>query len=198
MKDKMYPIPLLSDWGVKMLSFYLSMVETEEERDLVTRLFNLYERKMYTIAFGILKNKQDAEDAVSESFIKLINNLDKVSDIDSSKCKGFIAIVVKNTAIDIYNKRKKDIHSDIDVAYDLSGGTVEEDFLKGFDYVEIHNAINMLKDEYKQALTLRYFYDMKIEDIAKIIGITYDGTLKRIKRAEQSLYKVLSEMNYEQ
>lgn len=196
MKDKMHPIPLLSDWGVKMLSFYLSMVETEEERDLVTRLFNLYERKMYTIAFGILKNKQDAEDAVSESFIKLINNLDKVSDIDSSKCKGFIAIVVKNTAIDIYNKRKKDIHSDIDVEYDLSGGTVEEDFLKGFDYVEIHNAINMLKDEYKQALTLRYFYDMKIEDIAKIIGITYDGTLKRIKRAEQSLY--ISEMNYEQ
>lgn len=198
MKDKMYPIPLLYNWSVKMLSFYLSLVETEEERDLVTRLFNLYERKMYVIAYGILNNKQDAEDAVSESFIKLINNLDKISDINSSKCKGFITIVVKNTAIDIYNKRKKDIHSDIDEAYDLSGGDVEEDFLKDFDCESIHNAVNMLKDEYKQALTLKYFYDMKIDDIAKIIGITYDGTLKRIKRAEQSLYKTLSEMNYEQ
>lgn len=181
-----------------MLSFYLSLVETEAEQDLVTRLYNMYERKMYTIAFGILKNKQDAEDAVSESFIKLINNLDKIFDINSSKCKGFITIVVKNTAIDIYNKRKKDIHSDIDEAYDLSGGTVEDDFLKSFDCETIHNAVNMLKEEYKQALTLKYFYDMKIDAIAKIIGITYDGTLKRIKRAEQSLYKTLSEMNYEQ
>ena len=198
MKDKIYPTPLLYNWGVKMLSFYLSLVETEEERDLVTRLYNMYERKMYVIAYGILKNKQDAEDAVSESFIKLINNLDKVSDINSSKCKGFITIVVKNTAINIYNKHKKDIHPDIDEAYDLSGGDVEEDFLKGFDYESIHNAVNMLKDEYKQALTLKYFYDMKIDDIAKIIGITYDGTLKRIRRAEQSLYKTLSEMNYEQ
>lgn len=194
----MYTMPLLYDWSVKMLSFYLSMVETEEQRDLVTRLYNAYERKMYAIAFSILKNKQDSEDAVSESFIKLINNLDKISDIDSSKCKGFITIVVKNTAIDIYNKRKKDIHSDIDEAYDLSGGTVEDDFLKGFDCESVHTAVNMLKEEYKQALTLKYFYNMKIDDIAKIIGITYDGTLKRIKRAEQGLYKTLSEMNYEQ
>lgn len=181
-----------------MLQIYLSLVDAEDERDLVTRLFNLYERKMYVIAFSILKNKQDAEDAVSESFLKLINNLDKISSIDSSKCKGFITIVVKNTAIDIYNKRNKHTYSDIDGAYDLSGGNVEEDFLKDFDSESIHNAVNLLKDEYKQVLSLKYFYDMKIGDIAKIIGITYDGTRKRIKRAEQSLYKTLLEMNYEQ
>ncbi len=181
-----------------MLSLYLSMVETDEERDLVTSLFNLYERKMYVIAYGILNNKQDAEDAVSESFIKLINNLDKISDIESPKCKGFITIVVKNTAIDVYNKRKKHIHSDIDEAYDLSGGDVEEDFLRDFDYESIRRAVGLLKEEYRQALTLKYFYEMKIEDIAKIIGITYDGARKRISRAEQGLCKMLSEVNYEQ
>ena len=191
MKDKIYPTPLLYDWGVKMLSFYLSLVETEEERDLVTRLYNMYERKMYVIAYGILKNKQDAEDAVSESFIKLINNLDKVSDINSSKCKGFITIVVKNTAIDIYNKHKKDIHSDIDEAYDLSGGDVEEDFLKGFDYESIHNAVNMLKDEYKQALTLKYFYDMKIDDIAKLMDISRSSVKRYLKSGQDKLSKLI-------
>lgn len=59
-----------------MLSFYLSMVETDEERDLVTRLYYTYERMMYKIALGILKNPHDAEDAVSEAFIRLIKNLD--------------------------------------------------------------------------------------------------------------------------
>lgn len=184
--------------GVLMLQIYLSLVDTEDERNLVTRLFSLYERKMYVIAFGILKNKQDAEDAVSESFIKLINNLDRIRDINSPECKGFITIVVKNTAINIYNKRKKDIQLDIDGAYDLSGGNAEDDFLKDFDCGLIHNAVNMLKDEYKEVLSLKYFYDMKIDDIAKIIGLTYDGTVKRIRRAEQSLYKTLLEMNYEQ
>ena len=109
----------------------------------------------------------------------------------------------KQNTIKIYkdgfdSKKLLGDYKDIDEAYDLSGGDVEEDFLKDFDCESIHNAVNMLKDEYKQALTLKYFYDMKIEDIAKIIGTTYDGARKRIKRAEQGLCKMLSEMNYEQ
>ena len=62
-----------------MLSIYLSMVETDEERDLVTRIYTHFERMMYKIALGILKNPQDAEDAVSEAFIRIIKNLDKIS-----------------------------------------------------------------------------------------------------------------------
>ena len=177
-----------------MLSFYLSMVETDEERDLVTRLYYTYERMMYKIALGVLKNPHDAEDAVSEAFIRLIKNLDKVSDVGSVKCKGFVIIVIKNVSIDMYNKRKQDEHLDIDEAYDISGGNVEEDFIEKYDADVIHNTINSLKDEYRDILTMRYLYDMTIDDISHIVGMTYDGTNKRLHRAEQSLLSKLSEV----
>lgn len=177
-----------------MLSFYLSMVETEEERNLVTKLYYTYEQMMYKIALGILKKPQDAEDAVSEAFIRLIKNINKVSDVGSDKCKGFIIIVIRNVSIDMYKKRKKNEYLDIDEAYDISGGNVEEDFINKYDADVIHNTINSLKDEYRDIITMRYLYDMTIDEISCIVGMTYDGTNKRLHRAEQSLYKKLSEV----
>ncbi len=179
-----------------MLSIYLSMVETDEERDLVTRIYTHFERMMYKIALGILKNPQDAEDAVSEAFIRIIKNLDKISGLDKEKCKGFVIIVIRNVAIDVYKKRKKDEHLNIDEAYDISGGDVENDFLEKYDTDVIHNAINSLKDEYRDIITMRYLYDMTINDISTMIGMTYDGTNKRLHRAEQSLFKIISEVDY--
>ncbi len=177
-----------------MLSLYLSMVETEEERDLVTELYNTYEHMMYKIAFGILKNKQDAEDAVSESFIKVIKNLDKISGIDENKRKGFLVIVAKNAAIDIYNKRKHDEHLDLDDAVAISGGDVEEEVFERYDIEVLHTHINSLKVEYSEVLSLKYFYGMSNDEISQITGLTYAGASKRLQSAKRALYAGLTEV----
>ena len=52
-----------------MLSTYLSMVETEEEKSLVEKLYNTYEQKMYFVAYSVLQNVQDTEDAVIAAII---------------------------------------------------------------------------------------------------------------------------------
>ena len=54
-----------------MLSLYLSMVETDDEREFVTKLYQTYRQRMYNLAYGILNNKHDAEDAVSTAFIRI-------------------------------------------------------------------------------------------------------------------------------
>lgn len=61
-----------------MLSLYLSMVETDEQRTFIEELYKNYERKMYGVAFGILHNKHDAEDAVHSAFIRIIENVEKI------------------------------------------------------------------------------------------------------------------------
>ena len=62
-----------------MLDILLSMVETDDDKELVTRLFETYRQRMYNLAYGILQNNHDAEDAVSNAFIRLMNNLHKIS-----------------------------------------------------------------------------------------------------------------------
>ena len=56
-----------------MLSIYLSMVETEEEKDLVTELYNTYKQILFNVSMSILHNTADAEDAVQETFVRIIN-----------------------------------------------------------------------------------------------------------------------------
>lgn len=47
-----------------MISFYLSLLDTPEEKSMFEQLYRLYRQDMYKRAYGILKNKYDTEDAV--------------------------------------------------------------------------------------------------------------------------------------
>ena len=62
---------------------------------------------MYYTANNILKDSHLAEDAVHNAFLRIINNLEKIEDINSHKTKGLIVIIVKNVSIDIYIEKIK-------------------------------------------------------------------------------------------
>lgn len=71
------------------------MGQKQNDYDKVERLYKLYEQKMYTVAYSILNNIWQAEDAVSEAFVKLIRNLHKIKEPESEKTKRFIIRVTK-------------------------------------------------------------------------------------------------------
>ena len=50
-----------------MLSVYLAMVGTDEEKDTITRLYKTYKKFLFSISMSILNNYADAEDAVHET-----------------------------------------------------------------------------------------------------------------------------------
>lgn len=60
-----------------MLGLYLSLVESEEEKQLIEELYNNNKQVMYNIAFKNLHNSSDAEDAVHEAFLRAIKNIEK-------------------------------------------------------------------------------------------------------------------------
>ena len=78
------------------------------KRNKLEQLYNFYESKMYGIAYSILNNVGQAEDAVHEAFIKLIPHLDEIEHLDSVKTKRLITYTVKNIAIDIYRRNRKE------------------------------------------------------------------------------------------
>lgn len=52
----------------------LELIENEEDREFCRKLSEQFDSAMYHVAYGILKNSADAEDAVQESYIAIINN----------------------------------------------------------------------------------------------------------------------------
>ena len=87
-----------------MLSVYLAMVGTDEEKDTITRLYKTYKKFLFSISMSILNNYADAEDAVHETFVRIIKNLSKIKDVESTKTKSFVAIIVRNICYDMLRK----------------------------------------------------------------------------------------------
>lgn len=90
-----------------MLTLYLSLIDTQEERDKFERLFHQYERCLKYTAQNILFDEHLAEDAVQETFIRIISCLDKIDESDEHKTIAFLITVIKNISYDMKRKRKK-------------------------------------------------------------------------------------------
>ena len=85
-----------------MLLYYLSLVDTEEERSKLENLYYEYKALMKYVAFNILEDNGLAEDAVHEAFIKLTRHLDGIDEIKSHKTKAFIVIIIRCVALDMH------------------------------------------------------------------------------------------------
>lgn len=77
-----------------MLAFYLSLVDSEEDKSKVEQIYYQYRNLMFYVARDVLRDEKLAEDAVHQAFIRIINHLDGVEEIVSHKTRCFVVIVV--------------------------------------------------------------------------------------------------------
>ena len=90
-----------------MLSALLSMINDETDKELVRSLYEVNEQLMYNVAYNILHNRTDAEDAVQDSFVSVINHLEKIREIDCNETRFYLVIVVKNISLNMLKKKQR-------------------------------------------------------------------------------------------
>lgn len=78
-----------------MLSFYLSALESAADKEDFRALYRRYHGVMERTALAILQDPRDAEEAVQEAFIRVIENFSKIYEIPCKDCKGWLVIIVK-------------------------------------------------------------------------------------------------------
>lgn len=167
---------------------YLSMLESDEDKLNFKQLYIKYAQDMYAVAYNILKNKEDAEDAVQQSFLKIAENFTKISQIPCHEIKPYIVIISRNTAINIYNKNKKRtkrraVLSDKTADY-VSSYPKEE-------YYELVSAIKQLPQMYKDVLFLYCLQGFSAKETAKMLDIKVDTVRQRALRAKRMLKDIL-------
>ena len=77
---------------------FLFTIENFHDRLKTERLYLSYRKLMYKEAFEIVQNRHCAEDAVSESFVRIIDNLHKIDEQDCLKTRSFLVIICRNVA----------------------------------------------------------------------------------------------------
>ena len=78
----------------------------EENKDKLERIWSHYRGLMLYIAKDMLKDTHAAEDAVSEAFIKIIRNINKIQEISYNQTKAYTVSIIKSVTIDIMRKGK--------------------------------------------------------------------------------------------
>ena len=81
---------------------YLQMLESPEEKSILEQIYLEYRGLMYHVAYEILHNEQDAEDAVHHAFVKIAENIKKITDPVCPKTHSYVVTIVEHQAIDQY------------------------------------------------------------------------------------------------
>lgn len=170
----------------------IMMVQDEQERNKVEQIYNRYYSTMFYIAKGILHDEHLAEDAVSEAFIRIINNIDKIGKVDCYQTCGFVVILVRNISIDMLRRIKKEqilSLDDVREPVDNIDPVFENASIK--DACEkIIDCINRMSNKnYADILHLKIGYGYSNEEISEILNITTDNIKVRLSRARKALIK---------
>lgn len=178
-----------------MLAIYLGMIETEEEKITFEELYHTYKGKMFSLAYGILKNHHNAEEAVSNAFFTAAKNFGTIASLTAVQQGAYLKITVKNAAIDIYRKEKSQNAAPMEEIENLGGVSedISDTVLSEMNYNSVVRAIRSLPENYAEALYLFHVRDMSIKDIADTLRIEQEAVKKRLQRARQKLRKILEE-----
>ena len=162
----------------------MAALDSREDKKKVELLYEKYSRLIYLVAYNILHNREDTEDVVSESWEKIIRNLDKINEIDCKETKSYLVIIVERTAIDYYRKKKRNYErQEIVEEWETSPYFATRD--QKLEKAEMLLWLRELPKKYSEVLLLHYGNDLSAKEIAKVLGITVNSVYARLHRAHQ-------------
>lgn len=144
---------------------------------------------MYNISYQILRNHYDAEEAVSQTFLKIMNHIERISVLPQSKIEPFCIIILKNETMNIIRQGKKKVYmEDLDYLDSYSQSIdPDEEYIKTADKEKIVSCINSLSDTEKYLIYLRFVNELSFKHIAELLGITEEAAKKRSQRILKKL-----------
>jgi RNA polymerase sigma-70 factor (ECF subfamily) len=171
-------------------------------RELLAR----YERPVFSLIFRMVRDRETSEDLAQETFIKVLNNLDRYS--PEFKFSSWLFKIANNLTIDHLRRRRVDtisiegapdaVTAESAKATSIAVVSSNESPLEELESRElgtaIERAIGKLRPEYRACIMLRHVEDKSYEEIAEIVKLPL-GTVKTyIHRARHELRAALGDV----
>lgn len=172
-----------------MLSFFLAMLETEEDKHRFSELYIQCHARIEQTAKRILTDQHDAEDAVQNTFLQIIRHFEKIYSIPCEELPFWCISIVKNEAYMILRKRTKTIPLE-----DWDAIVQEADLMS--DYNDIVKLFGRIPETYRAALEMKLLLDYSGKEIAEHLGITEAAVNTRISRGKALLREILKKEGF--
>lgn len=161
------------------------MIQNDEFCELV----RIHEDSMYALAYSILKNDQDAADAISESIVKAYCGVSQLK--NKQAFKAWLLKIVNNTSLEML--RGKHTTVDLDEQYDVPEEPGSSDLPTK---LALREAVESLAQPYRTVVILFYYNNLSIIEIAAITGGTILAVKKQLSRARTMLRKSLNKEDF--
>ncbi len=182
-----------------------------------------YKEKAFTLVLRILKNKEDAEDALQEAFIKAFRSIVDNRFEERAKFSTYLYRIVYNTALDFYKKHKSRNYNMLSLDSNFNKQDSNEDDFgniemqideKKYGYNSalstdkkvmekemqdfVNNFLSSIPEKYSVILTLFYLDDLSHEEISDVLSLPLGTVKNRIFRAKEKLRELMvSKYSYE-
>lgn len=168
---------------------------SESQKEKFEYIYQSYKRLLLHKSYGILKDWGLAEDAVSEAFIRIYKNLDKIPDPASKSCIAFIVTITRNISLTMLAREQKQNY--LPLADELPGsGNLEHYILGEITAAEIIRVVDTLKSDLKDVFLLSYAHQLSHREIARLLQISENNVTVRLYRAKKALAKLLIQEGY--
>ena len=154
------------------------------DREAFEMIIRTHSRALFAIAYGILQNREEAEDVVQDALVKAWKTRRRVR--DPEKFPAWLGMIARHRAQDALRKRRP-----IPFTHDTSEANEMGTSDTAAIDQQLHSALATLPELHRAALTLRYFEEMDYRTIETTLGLT-NGALRGILgRALASMRKQL-------
>ncbi len=171
------------------------------DRLAISELVNTYSERIYNLALRILRNHEDAEDILQETFLTVVEKLDQFD--GRSQFFTWIYRIATNASL-MKLRKKKVVFREMDDSDDFQDSFESRVFVDwsqdaSLDVYDkevkkkIDAAVNSLSDIYRSVFVLRDIEGLSIKETSEILSITQENVKIRLRRARQFLRDYLSD-----
>jgi RNA polymerase sigma-70 factor (ECF subfamily) len=158
------------------------------------KLIEAYQTPVYNLAYRMLNNSGEAEEAAQEAFIRAYTRLDSYK--PAHKFSTWMLSITSNYCIDLIRKRRALLLS-IDeplpahpaLQSEKSKGP-ESQMVMSEQQEMVQELLQELPEDYRQTVVLRYWYEMSYDEIAEVMNTTVSAIKSRLFRARRLLAEV--------
>ena len=191
-----------------MLYVFLSTLDPAGEKFLAG-LIDRYGNRLTAIAYSLLGNREDAEEAVSDTFMEAFRHLEDFRGRPEGDIIRLLVIYTKNNARDILRKRKGKRTLSTEALNGPGGedgpeGEIPDESAIPENVVlneersrRIASYIDRLSDEQHDVILLKYYHNMSIRTIAERLKISETAVNARLARAKAALKKMMKEGKFD-
>jgi RNA polymerase sigma factor (sigma-70 family) len=158
---------------------------TAEAEILVARLFQLEGRNLVRLARLFVDDRDAAEDLVQEAFIRLARHASRIT--EPSRAPAYLRSIVLNLARDHNRRGLVSLRHQAPAGREIDAPPLDETLLRDEAQQQVLEAVRALPLRQRDCVTLRYYLELDIEEIASTLGLSANSVKTHLKRGLANL-----------